>query len=242
MPNTRKVLDAVNAELASEPRIGPHHSSIALAFEDGVLTMEGEVASVAAKKLALERAAGVPEIVGIVDRLHVTPAQRMGDGQIRDLLRDSFVGEPAFADYALWESVKGKNVRIRVPPADCRGTIEAAVRDGVIILNGEVQGLDDKCLAGILAWWIPGSRDVVNGLAVEPPEEDSDDALAEAVRLALEKDRLVDASQVRVGVRRAIVTLSGLLPSDSQRDMAESDAWFVFGVDKVVNNIEVKPF
>ncbi len=31
--------------------------------------------------------------------------------------------------------------------------------------------------AGVLAWWVPGSRDVVNGIAVELPEEDSVNAI-----------------------------------------------------------------
>ena len=93
----------------------------------------------------------------------------------------------------------------------------------------------------MLAWWVPGSRDVINGLAVEPPEEDNDEAIADAVRLALEKDPFVDAGQVRIGVRQAVVTLQGLVPSEAEREMAELDAWYVFGVDGVDNRIEVHP-
>lgn len=100
-------------------------------------------------------------------------------------------------------------------------------------------GLDDKRLAGVLAWWVPGSRDVINGIAVEPPEDDSDDAILEAVRLVLEKDPFVNASQIRAGVRGSVVTLLGVVPSEAEREMAEFDAWYVFGVDKVDNRIEV---
>ena len=81
----RTVEARARALLRGEPRIDLHRTPIALAFEDGVMTVEGEVADVAAKKLALERIAAMPEVIGIVDRLHVKPAQRMGDGQIRDL-------------------------------------------------------------------------------------------------------------------------------------------------------------
>ena len=55
----------------------------------------------------------------------------------------------------------------------------------------------------------------------------------------LEKNRFIDASQIRVGVRGRVVRLTGMLPSDEQRHMAETDAWCVFGVDNVVNEIEV---
>lgn len=242
MPEKAEILDALRAALASEPRVGPHHRSIALDFSEGILTIEGEVTTVAAKKLVLERIAAIPVVEGIVDRLHVKPAQPMGDGEIRDLVRDALLQEPAFADFALLERAKGRTTPIRMPPVEARGTIEIAVDNGIVTLNGEVPGLDDKRLAGVLAWWVPGSRDVVNGLAVEPPEEDSADLIAEAVRLALEKDPLIDAGQLRVGVRRAVVTLTGFLPNEAQRNMAESDAWYVFGVDNVVNDIEVGPF
>ena len=41
-------------------------------------------------------------------------------------------------------------------------------------------------------------------------------------------------------VREAVVRLTGLVPSETERDMAEFDAWYVFGVDKVINEIEVR--
>jgi osmotically-inducible protein OsmY len=242
MTDKARILDAVRAALASVPRIDLHDQPIVLDVESGTLTLEGEVASVAAKKLALEAAIALPEITGIIDRLRVMPAQPMGDGQIRELVRDALLQEPAFETCAIRETVKGEVRVVREPPVDGRGHIEIEVADGIVTLNGEVPGLDNKRLAGVLAWWVPGSRDVINGLAVEPPEEDSFDLIAEGVRLALEKDPFVDASQLRVGVRGTVVTLAGLLPSDAQADMAECDAWYVFGVDKVINNIEVRRY
>jgi osmotically-inducible protein OsmY len=127
---------------------------------------------------------------------------------------------------------------VREPP-EARSAIDLEVEDGVVTLNGQVPGLADKRLAGVLAWWVPGSRDVINGIAVEPPEDDSDEAILEAVRLVLEKDPFVDASQIRVGVKNALVRLTGLVPTEAEREMAEFDAWYVFGVDKVDNRIEV---
>jgi osmotically-inducible protein OsmY len=202
------------------------------------LTVEGEVGDVAAKKLPLERAAALPEVSGIIDRLRVRPAQPMGDGEIRDRLTDALLQEPAFADFAI-RSLKDQPVEIVREPLEPRGAIELEVEDGIVTLNGQVPGLDDKRLAGVLAWWVPGSRDVINVIAVEPPEGDSDDAILEAVRLVLEKAPFVDASQIRVGVRHAVVTLLGLVPSEAEREMAEFDAWYVFGVDRVDNRIEV---
>jgi osmotically-inducible protein OsmY len=88
---------------------------------------------------------------------------------------------------------------------------------------------------------VPGVRDVVNGIAVEPAEDDGPDMIAEAVRVVLEKDPFVDATQVRIGVRNTVVRLDGLVPTGTVREAAERDAWCTFGVDKVINEIEVRP-
>jgi osmotically-inducible protein OsmY len=128
---------------------------------------------------------------------------------------------------------------LREAAAGRRGFLELEVAEGVVLLNGSVPGLDYKRLAGVLSWWLPGVRDVVNGIAVDPPEDDNPELIEDAVRLALEKDRLVNESQIRIGVRNATVRLTGLVATAAERDMAESDAWAVFGVDDVINEIEV---
>jgi hypothetical protein len=76
-------LEVTRKALLSEARIDVAHHPIRLTLSDGDLVIEGEVADIAAKKLALERAAAVAEVRGI-DRLRVAPAERMGDGAIRD--------------------------------------------------------------------------------------------------------------------------------------------------------------
>jgi osmotically-inducible protein OsmY len=242
MSEKAKILEFVRAALASEARVDLHHHPIALDFDEGTLTMEGEVASVAAKKLALECTAPLPEVTGIIDRLHVTPAQRMSDGQIRDLVRDALLQEPALAEVTIREEVKGELLTVREPPERSRGEIRIMVADGIVTLSGEIPSLAHKRLAGVLAWWVPGSRDVINGLGVIPPEEDRDLEVTDAVRMVLEKDPFVEASQLRVTTRNAVVLLEGLVPTESERDMAECDAWYVFGVDKVQNEVEVRAF
>ena len=91
---------------------------------------------------------------------------------------------------------------------------------------------------GVLAWWCPGVGDVINGLEAASDQSDGPDRIADAVRVVLEKDPYVDAAQVKVGVRRRTVRLTGFLPSAEQARLAENDAWYVFGVDDVVNEID----
>ena len=59
--------------------------------------------------------------------------------------------------------------------------------------------------------------------------------------MVLEKDKLVDASQLRVGTAGGIVELRGLLASEEERHLAVRDVWYVPGVWNVVDHIEVRP-
>jgi len=67
------------AALEREPKVDVHHYPIAADFDSGVLTLEGNVKDIAAKKLALERGGAVARVTGIVDRLKVFAAEHMTD-------------------------------------------------------------------------------------------------------------------------------------------------------------------
>lgn len=240
MTTDREVLDHVRQALASEPHLHQDAGAIRLALSGGALTMEGEVGRVAAKKLALEAAARCSGVAGIVDRLRVRPAGAMGDGAIRDAVRDSLLGEVVLERNAVIVRAKGASEVVRDPPG-ATGRIEVTVEDGVVTLDGEVAGLGEKRMAGVLAWWVSGSRDVVNGLGVSPPERDSDEAITDAVRQVLEKDPVAEAGSIVVTVRKAWVTLDGVVPNEEAARAAEDDAWCVFGVDGVDNRLIVRP-
>jgi osmotically-inducible protein OsmY len=150
------------------------------------------------------------------------------------------IREHTFRELEIREVDSGRVVLARGVPSDGRGSIEIEVEDGTVRLDGLVPDLVTKRLAGAMAWWVPGTRDVINGVAVEPPEEDSPDMIAEAIRVILEKDPFVNASQVRAGVRGAAVRLTGLVPTEAERQAAERDAWCTFAVDDVINEIEVR--
>jgi len=241
MPEMAALRDKALTAIRSESRIGSSFKPTLLEIaEDGTATIEAEVETVAIKRLILERVAGTHGITALVDRVHVKPAIAKSDDGILDDLRNAYYDETSFRALALKEVENSKMTLVREAFEDQRGEIVLEVKDGVVTLNGRVPGLATKRLAGVLAWWVPGSRDVINGIAVDPPEEDAPIRIEEAVRIALEKDPFVTAEQVRVGVRNRTVRLTGVLLREA-RDAAEWDAWYVFGVDDVINEIEVSP-
>jgi osmotically-inducible protein OsmY len=230
------------AAIRSEKRVGPRFKPVHFDIDpEGTATIEAEVDNVAIKRLVLERLAQTKGVSAVIDRLRVKPAKAMSDDGILDHLRKAYYDEPSFYELQLKEREGGKLKPVRDAFETARGVIETEVKAGVIVLNGRVPSLASKRLAGVLAWWVPGARDVINGIAVEPPEEDAPIMIEEAVKIALDKDPFVDASQVRVGVRHRTVRLTGAVHSQEASDAAEWDAWYVFGVDDVVNELVVIP-
>jgi len=239
MRDKDRIISEVAAALEQEPSVNLHRFPVSIEFSDGVLTLEGDVELITAKKKALEAAAAVPGVTGIVDRLRLLPATQMQDGEIRDHVCNALQAENLLSSCAVRAIVKKSPEVIREADQGMDGSIDVEVKDGVVILNGALPSLSAKRLAGVLAWWVPGSRDVVNGIEVAPPEEDNDDEVVDAIRLILEKDPFVNAAQVRVTCRNYEVTLQGIVKSGIQRQMAEADCWYVFRVDQVTNLLQV---
>jgi osmotically-inducible protein OsmY len=235
-----RIVKEIHATLEKDTRINLHHYPIQITVQNGDLVLEGVVEHIAAKKLALLAAAETHDVQRIVDRLKVTPAEKMGDAEIRDHVCKVLIEESALEQCFIHGLVDGGVETIRKAIPEPAGSIVVAVNDGVVTLNGEVPSLTHKRLAGVLAWWVPGTGDVINGLEEVPPEEDNDDELIDAVRLVLEKDPFVNASEIRVNSKDWIVTLEGLVPNETMKQIAERDTWYVLGVKRVINRIEVE--
>ena len=229
----------VRAALERDSRVNLHHNGFSISCENSIVTLEGEVDGIICKKMSLEVAAAVPGVTAIVDRLRVTPAEAMEAGAIRDHVCDALLEEPAFREYVIRAIVKGIWETYREVDGPSGGALDVEISDGVVTLNGRAGSISHKRLAGVIAWWVPGSRDVVNGLELVPPMVDNDYELADAVLLVLEKDPFVNASQIRVGCRDYVVTLDGIVPNRKEREMAEADAWYVFQVNRVINRLQV---
>jgi len=229
----------VHALLERESRINLHRHPVAIRNVNGVVLLEGEVADVAAKKLALKLAASVAGVDGIVDRLRVAPGERRGDGAVRDSLARMLLEQPEFRNCTLRSYTNQRRETLRSAQADGVGEIEFSVTEGVIVLEGQVISLSHKRFAGVLAWWTPGRRDVLNSLEVKPEYEDRDDEVTEVLGLVLEADPLLDAAQIGMACRDKTVILEGSVRTEQQKQRAELDAWSLFGVARVINRLQV---
>ena len=113
MKTAEQIVNEVAALLEREASVNLHLLPLYLSLADGVLTMEGEVEHIIAKKRALEVAAAVPGVGGIVDRIRLVPAARMEDGEIRDHVCNALLAEKLLSATAIWAIVKGKPEVVR---------------------------------------------------------------------------------------------------------------------------------
>jgi len=240
MPGNEATIRQIRGALENEPRVNLHRYPLKVDIAAGAVVLEGEVESIAAKKIALELAGAASGIRGVIDRLRVAVAERRGDGAIRDALCAFLLREPELLTCAIRAFAKGRSDVLREVTAEGRGEIEVTVDDGVVTLEGTVLSLSHKRVAGVLAWWTPGCRDVLNALAVVPPEDDNDAEVVDALRLVLEMDPLVRSDQITASCRNYVVTLDGCVRTEAERRQAERDAWALFAVDGVVNRIAVR--
>ncbi len=211
-------LTKLKAELTSTLKIDPKTNPIKIKAEGDAILMEGTVAGIDLKKKALLIAMDLPDFTGIIDRLRVKPSSTMGHREIAAHIKDAFTEEPTLDAAKI--------------------TIDVNI-EGVVDIEGTVASLSHKRIAGVLAWWVPGVADVINSLEVTPPEEDNADEITDAVKMVLEKDTLVDESSIRVHTEGWIVRLSGVVKSEEQKQAAENDAWYIWGVHEVINELEV---
>jgi osmotically-inducible protein OsmY len=229
----------VHAALEREPRIHLHRHPIRIASNDGTVTLEGEVADVAAKKLALELAGAVQGVRSVVDRLRVAPGERRGDGAVRDSAARLLLESPELKRCSFNMRTNEKMVVLRRVERDADGDVEISVTDGVILLEGQVISQSHLRFAGAVAWWTPGRRDVINALEVRPANEDRDDEVAEVMRLILEADPELDSDLIRAACRDKVLILEGSVPNEQQKRRAELDAWSLFAIKGVVNRLQV---
>jgi osmotically-inducible protein OsmY len=122
-------------------------------------------------------------------------------------------------------------------------SIAVTVKDGIVMLNGEVESHAQKMLAEQAVKRVAGVRGFAEELQVNPPEHHrrTDVEIAEAVLNALKWNVLVPADRMQVKVEHGWVTLFGEVNWNFERQNAEQAVGKLVGVRGASNKITVKP-
>ena len=203
---------------------------VAVAVEDNVVTLTGEVDSWQEKQLCDKVASGVQGVTGVNNRIAVTTEVSRPDDEIKAGIERTLHWD-ALVDDAL---------------------IEVRVNDGNVTLSGTVgsaaeksQAVNDAYMAGVKS---VSAEDLEVRMWARKPElrgdkyEDKSDAdIREAVEDALAADPRVMAGTVDPEVENRVVTLRGTVDNLKAKRAASRDARNTVGVWAVENRLKVRP-
>jgi osmotically-inducible protein OsmY len=178
------------------------------------------------------------------------PDRPLRDGMEQNLASDSAIdtmttgrsGQPDFvvaapmesrlSDAGLAESARTALGRHALVPAD---KVRAVVRNGWLLLDGEVGARVQRQAAEDAVKRLQGIRGVSNNILIES------DVMAQRVSRKIDeafiRNARLNASRISVTASNDKIILSGSVRSGVEREEAETAAWTVRGVAHVVNRI-----
>lgn len=216
MKNNVQLESDVRAELAWEPRVD--NKEIRVAATDGVVTLTGSVPSYA-DKWAAERAAehvfGVKAVANDL-AVAVPVVYQRSDTDIAK----------AVVDALAWD--------VQVPDTK----IKAAVTNGWITLEGEVEWRFQRDAAARAVRNLAGVRGVTNNLSITIKRASASD-VGKSIKEALERRADRTAEHINVATLGSVVTLTGSVPSFGDRRAVEGAAWSAPGVTDVHDELAV---
>ena len=128
------------------------------------------------------------------------------------------------------------------PHVDARH-ITVNVQGGVVRLGGFVASLAEKKAAERIVWHVRGVLGLAQDIEVRltPIQRHDDMEIARRAVAVLQWDTLIPDERIRVRVEAGVVTLSGALDWNYQRQEAEARVQQLAGVVAVDNQLLVKP-
>lgn len=215
MREDHKLQAAVSDGLDLNPAINSSH--IGIAVRGGVVTLSGHVSSLL-ERAAAEIVAG--EVKGVKAVINEVAVDLSGVSQTPD----EHLAELAYSRLSSNASV----------PKD---RLHLAVKDGVITLHGSVDWPFQLQAALRDLEHLSGARELRSDVQIHPPV--SPERVQEKVRQALAQLAPLDAERITIAASGSEVELSGDVTSWHEKSLAESAAWCVPGVSRVVNRISV---
>lgn len=118
------------------------------------------------------------------------------------------------------------------------------VQNGVVTLGGVAYGPYDKDSAISLVEHYPGVRDVIDNIEVAPLSPNDDRIRLEAARAiygfpSLQRYAMDPAKPIRITVVNGNITLTGVVDTEADKDVANIRARGVSGAFGVTNNLQV---
>ena len=203
------------AEIEFDPSIKTKKISVLVSI--GIVTLSGHVPSFYEKwniERAVKRVAGV---AGIAEELTVQPfpSTELSDTEIAQAARLAIQ----------WS--------LAIPSEQ----IQIMVEQGMITLEGEVDWQYQKQNVYDAVIHLRGVQGIYNRITLKPYLSSTD--IRQTIEAAFKRSSDFNAKEVHVTVKNGHVTITGNLPTWSERDAASRVAWKAAGVMTVDNQITV---
>jgi osmotically-inducible protein OsmY len=192
-------------------------SRIEVDSNDGIVTLTGDVDSVAQMRLAEEETRKIAGVQGVIDELVVKAAVR---------------GDAALASDVRWRLDHDSLL-------NGAGAISVSVHDGTVDLDGTVDSWSEREEAALTAGEVKGVIAVNDELTVAETEVRADDTIAKDARAALKNDVYLSGLPLEVTVRDGMVTVSGQVGNAYEKQRANNDIWVLPGVRGVNNELKI---
>jgi osmotically-inducible protein OsmY len=211
-----EVKNDVLSELKYEPSIKV--TDIGVLVKDGTVTLTGYTTSFNDKLTAVYAVKRVAGVVAIADdiELHIPDVNHRTDSEIA----------AAAAHQIEWSTT--------IPT----GTVGITIRNGWVILEGEVEWWYQKNAAEVAVRHLAGVHGVSNSISIK--STDKIPAVGMDIEAAFARNALLDAKQIHIEIAGSKVMLHGTVPTLTQREEAERVAWAAQGVCAVDNHLAVK--
>ena len=202
------------AELEFDPSFSGEH--IAVAVDQGVVTLGGHVNSYAEKLAAIAATQRVKGVHAIAENIEV-------HRHYQKATSDDQIAKRA-CDILNWD--------VLVP----RNAVDVLVHDGWVTLSGNVNWYFEKTSAEDDVRKLSGVRGITNMIAIRPRIDSAN--VKSKIDSALKRHGKVDAKAISVGIRNGNeVVLEGAVSNWGERHAVEHAAWSAPGVTSVEDRL-----
>jgi osmotically-inducible protein OsmY len=215
----------LESEIANKALNKTKLKNVHVSLHDGVATLTGTVELFDLKEEADKRVHRVKGVQGVRNNIEV-------DG-------------PQISDAALQQKLVKAISYDRVGYGTTAfNAIAVNVQNGAVTLTGHAYGPVDADSAVAVASNMPGVKDVINDIQVDPVSPMDDGIRIQVFRSiygfpSLNKYAMDPAKSIRISVQNGNVTLYGVVDSKADKDTANIRASSVPGVFKVTNDLQV---
>jgi osmotically-inducible protein OsmY len=221
MLNTLDKTDTeIKVDVLSELKYDPSLkvTEIGVLVKDGIVTLNGYTDSFEKKLAAVHAVKRVAGVIAIADdiELKIPDANHRTDAEIA----------AAAAHQIAWSTT--------IPA----GAVEITIRNGWVILEGEVEWWYQKNAAEVVVRQLSGVHGVSNSISIKATDQIP--AVGMHIEAAFDRNVILHDSKIRIEIVGNKAILHGTVRTIAQREEAERVAWAAEGVYSVEDHLAVK--